>query len=70
MEYRSAGGVGPLTMSRSMAIDGGLGFFVGDFSASADLTFTVFGFVASLAFSCSSRARSNAVYSSGAHLVY
>jgi hypothetical protein len=42
-----------------MAIDGGRGLFGGGFSTS--WTLTVFGFVASLAFSCSKRARSKAV---------
>lgn len=59
MEYRSAGGVGPLTICRSCAIEGGRGLVVDELSATC--TLTLFGFVANLAFSCSSRASNMAV---------
>lgn len=66
-EYRRAGGVGPLTIFRNCAMDGGLGRRSGDsFTLSTACTLTLLGFVAIFAFSCSSRASSVAVdYNSG-----
>jgi len=61
-EYRRAEGVGPLTICLSCAIEGGLGWRVeGESGLSTTRTLTLFGFVAILAFSCSSRASNIAV---------
>jgi len=61
-EYRRAAGVGPSTNFRNCAIEGGLGRRAAGTSCfSTVFTLTLFGFVAILAFSCSSLASSTAV---------
>jgi len=61
-EYRRADGVGPLTICRSCAIEGGLGRRTGDSGFfSETLIVMLFGFVAIFAFSCSSLASNKAV---------
>lgn len=63
MEYRNAGGVGPVTNLFKCCMEGGLDLDL-LFCLSIDLTFVKpdLGFVASKLFSCSSLASSNAVH--------
>ena len=72
IEYRKAGGVGPWTICRSWAMEGGRGLLTALRSAvarSTAWTLTLFGFVASFAFSCSSRANNSAVDCGGQFLL-